>query len=76
MSIENGKLNTTKTTYGTVAEVTCEIGYKTTGNNLATCLETGSWSDKPRCEILGTINLVMHIKILKTPFILQIFLVA
>ena len=46
----------TGTTYNSVAEYYCTIGYSMTGNNTRQCTVTGDWSGVvPSCNIIGKI---------------------
>ena len=40
----NGIVSHNTTTYNSVAMYSCNIGHNLTGNDMRTCLETGSWS--------------------------------
>ena len=41
------------TTYGSVANITCDPGYHLEGTGTITCLKTGIWSTETKCVIKG-----------------------
>ena len=41
------------TTFGTVANITCDPGYHIVGTGTITCLETELWSSETKCDISG-----------------------
>ena len=46
----NGIVSVSTTTYNSVANYSCNIGHTVTGDDMLTCLETGSWSSSvPTC---------------------------
>ena len=42
------------TTFGSIANIKCNIGYIINGVDTISCLETGKWNSKPQCVIEGT----------------------
>lgn len=49
----DGSVNTTMTTYGTVAEVVCNNGHLISGSSIITCQADETWSDSPVCNPTG-----------------------
>ena len=46
----NGVVSVSTTTYNSVATYSCNTGHTLTGDDMRTCLDTGSWSDsEPTC---------------------------
>ena len=47
---ENGAVSLSGTTYNSVATYSCDSGYVLMGDDMRTCLDTGSWSGSaPTC---------------------------
>ncbi|KAL4219782.1 hypothetical protein ACF0H5_020194 [Mactra antiquata] len=49
----NGFINSTQTSYGSVVEIDCEVGYRLEGNKTIVCELNGSWNDRPYCQYIG-----------------------
>jgi hypothetical protein len=61
------------TTYGQLAEVTCNKGYNSTSGTIK-CLETGKW-ETPQCELLSKYLLILMKRIdALMPLIFRIFI--
>jgi len=56
-----GLRNDTRTTYGTVVEITCENGHDLQGNSTIVCGPDGTWSDNPVCDSSGRSILIVFI---------------
>lgn len=50
----NGSINSSSTNYGSVVKVTCDKDFKLIGDEIISCQITGIWSDRPKCELIGT----------------------
>ena len=48
-----GFVTSGETTIGSNATFSCEIGFELIGEATVLCLDTGSWSGSPTCEIKG-----------------------
>ena len=47
----NGRRNLSSTTYNSVVNYTCDVGYTLQGSNSRTCLANGNWSGSvPQCN--------------------------
>ncbi|XP_060570002.1 uncharacterized protein LOC132728362, partial [Ruditapes philippinarum] len=49
---DNGKVNTTETTNGTVALISCDNGYTLSGQTVIACQSNGTWTQNPACDIV------------------------
>ncbi|XP_053387316.1 uncharacterized protein LOC128551050 [Mercenaria mercenaria] len=47
---QKGSANSSDTTYNTILEITCGVGYNITGDSIIRCQADGTWSDYPRCD--------------------------
>ena len=56
----NGMVTVSTTTYNSLAKYSCNIGHTLTGDDMRTCLETGSWyGNEPTC--IGESQCFRHI---------------
>lgn len=52
---ENGAVNSSTTTNGTIVSVTCNKGYNLSGEAIIMCQSNDQWTDYPTCEKLGNL---------------------
>jgi hypothetical protein len=71
-------LSENKTTYGEIAVVSCNIGYRPDGSTSVTCLANGTWEAWPPCNIIGkmpfyTIYINVNLLLKLCQFVLNVF---
>lgn len=49
-----GRVNDTRTSYGTAIQVTCDKGLDLKGSSTISCQPDGTWSDNPVCDVSGS----------------------
>ena len=50
LNLPNGTVSTNGTGIGDIATYSCNDGYEPIGNGIATCQQSGYWSESPACE--------------------------